>query len=81
MSAQRLRVLRHPVLGDLPEAPMVTIIVDGEAILARDGEPVAAAMLAAGIRVMRTTPSSDKPRGIFYGVGRRRARHHPAWTG
>ncbi|MDI3340491.1 MAG: (2Fe-2S)-binding protein [Sphaerobacter sp.] len=65
-----LRVRTHPVLGDLPPAPEVTIFVDGRPIPARAGEPIAAALLASGIRVCRTMPRSRQPRGVFCGVGR-----------
>lgn len=65
-----LRVQRHPVLGDLPEANLVTITVDGRAITARAGEPIAAALLASGIRCCRTMPQSREARGPFCAVGR-----------
>ena len=51
-----MRVEKHPILGDQPEAKMVTIIVDGKKIQAREGEMVAAALTAAGIRTFRKTP-------------------------
>ncbi|MBX5445388.1 (2Fe-2S)-binding protein [Sphaerobacter sp.] len=65
-----LRVRQHPVLGDLPPTTEVTIYVDDRPIPARAGEPIAAALLAAGIRVCRTMPNRGRPRGPFCGVGR-----------
>ncbi|MGI6603771.1 MAG: (2Fe-2S)-binding protein [bacterium] len=65
-----MRVNEHPVLGQLAEAPEVTIEVDGRSITAREGEPIAAALLAAGIRVFRTTRRLGHPRGLFCGIGR-----------
>ena len=62
--------MNHPVLGSLDPAEQITIVVDGVEIEAIKGEPVAAAMLAAGIRVIRTMPTTGAPRGIFTGVGR-----------
>ena len=50
-------------------APKVTVTVDGGVIEAREGEMVAAAMLAAGILQFRTTPVSDSPRGPFCMMG------------
>ena len=44
------RIENHPVLGDLPPAKSITIYVDGEPVEAREGEPVAAALLAIGYR-------------------------------
>lgn len=64
------RVRIHPVLGDLPAAPEVTIFVDDRPILARAGEPIAAALLASGIRVCRTMPMAGSRRGPFCAVGR-----------
>jgi predicted molibdopterin-dependent oxidoreductase YjgC len=47
----------------------VTVTVDGDAIEAREGEMVAAAMLAAGILQFRTTPVSGAPRGPLCMMG------------
>ena len=47
----------------------VQITVDGEVIPAFEGESVAAAMLAAGRRVLRHTHLENQPRGIFCGMG------------
>ena len=65
-----MRVETHPILGDLPTASSVIIIVDGRKIEARDGEMIAAALTAAGIRTFRKTPIYHKPRGVFCAVGR-----------
>ena len=43
--------------------------VDGREIRARDGDTVAAALLAAGIRHIRTTPVSGKPRAPYCLMG------------
>jgi sarcosine oxidase subunit alpha len=40
----------------------VTIHLDGEPVTAREGDTVAAAMLAAGVDHTRTTPVSGAPR-------------------
>lgn len=65
-----MRVEKHPVLEDLPEAKLVTITVDGRRIQAREGEVIAAALSAAGIRAFRKTPIHHKPRGLFCAIGR-----------
>lgn len=65
-----MRVENHPILGEQPAVKMVTIIVDGQKIQAREGEMVAAALTAAGIRTFRKTPIRHKPRGIFCAIGR-----------
>lgn len=47
----------------------ITIIVDGEPVQAREGESVAAALIAAGRRLMRYTAREGAPRGYFCGMG------------
>ncbi len=64
-----MRVTHHPILGDLPDSNEVKIRVDGKEITAVAGEPVAAALAAAGIRVHRYTAERSEPRGIFCAIG------------
>lgn len=45
------RVTEHPILEDIRK-PDTYIIHDGKRIPAVTGEPIAAALLAAGVRVM-----------------------------
>src|SRR3954465_3486729 len=49
--------------------PALTISIDGVAVQAREGDSVAAAMLAAGQTVSRTTPASGAPRAPFCMMG------------
>ena len=55
----------------LPEerAEAVTVMVDGTPVTAREGDSVAAALLAAGLRAFRTTAVSGKPRGPLCMMG------------
>lgn len=64
------RIIEHPVLGPLPEVPMVKIIVDGEQMEAREGEMIAAALIATGKKYFRKTIKTHEPRGIYCGIGR-----------
>ena len=64
-----MRVTRHPLLPDEPE-PDCVIYCDGRPVPAKSGEPIAAALLAAGVRVFRETPKKRTPRGIYCGIGR-----------
>lgn len=45
------------------------IDVDGDKILAFEGETVAAALLASGRRVFRKTEIRKSPRGLYCGIG------------
>ena len=64
-----LRVGRHPVLGEMGRGRPVTIYVDGRPVPAREGEPVAAALYASGIRITRYARLSGEPRGPFCMIG------------
>lgn len=64
------RLTEHPTLGPHVNALSVTMIFDGQPIEACDGEPIAAALLAAGVRVLRTMPRSGDPRGGYCMIGR-----------
>ena len=64
------RIHEHPLLGVLDAAQKITITVDGKEIEALQGEPIAAALIAAGIRVFRYTRKREEPRQIWCGIGR-----------
>ena len=63
------RIKKHPVLGDLETKETCTIYVDSQPIEARKGEPILAAMIAAGFDVTRRTEEFNSPRGLFCGIG------------
>ena len=58
---------RQPDL--IAERGAIDIVVDGGVIHARMGDTVAAAMLAAGMMCVRTTPVTGAPRGPFCMMG------------
>lgn len=66
MSKDRLSDLRFAA-GKRPEP--VTIYVDGSPVLAYPGEALAPALLAAGVRVLRTSPNAGTARGMFCLMG------------
>lgn len=65
-----MRVEDHPILGKLEEKKEVTIFYNGQPIKALEGEPIASALMAAGIKSFRTTAKRKEPRGIFCAIGR-----------
>lgn len=65
-----LRVGEHPILGDMSRGRRVIIYVDGSPVPAQEGEPVAAALYAVGIRTTRLSRHSGEPRGPFCMIGR-----------
>lgn len=64
-----MRVAHHPILDDQETADMVEITVDGNKFTARNGEMIAAVLLAKGIKIHRHTAKNHEPRGIFCGIG------------
>lgn len=65
-----VRVIDHPILSKIPEKRVVQITVDGRQIDALEGEPIAAALMANGIRVFRRTRKRHEPRSVFCAIGR-----------
>lgn len=63
-----MRIVSHPVLQEIEDVKWVEITVDGRKIRAREGESIAAAMLAANIRIARYTSVRSEPRGLFCGI-------------
>ena len=65
-----MRVTEHPILDAVDTSKTVTIYYNGEPVEALEGEPLAAALMNAGIRSFRTTATRHEPRGIFCAIGR-----------
>lgn len=63
------RLVAHPRRGPAPPAPLVAITVDGTAIAARAGEPLLAALVAAGHTTLWRSARRDEPRGGFCHAG------------
>jgi len=64
-----MRIANHPILGKTNKGRLVTFDFDGKVIEGYDGEPIAAALRAAGVLVHRHTKKGS-PRGIFCAIGR-----------
>ncbi|WP_141503058.1 (2Fe-2S)-binding protein [Paenibacillus luteus] len=63
------RIEHHPVLGPLPPAATLSFSFDGNNYKAREGESVAAALLANGVRTLRLHEEHGSPRGIYCNIG------------
>ncbi len=66
---QGMRIYKHPILGDLKERKKVIIIVDGQEVEALEGEPIAAALVAAGKKVFHKTGKRNDSRGYYCAIG------------
>lgn len=64
------RIDEHPILGKTEKGKKVTFLYDGKEVEGFEGEPIAAALKAAGVMVHRYTKKKHEPRGIFCAIGR-----------
>jgi predicted molibdopterin-dependent oxidoreductase YjgC len=62
-----LRISDHPII-DFPKGREVEFTFEGEQLTGIEGEPIAAALHAAGVRLLRVTPGG-RPRGLFCAIG------------
>lgn len=63
------RILHHPVLDSIDETNTVSFTFDNKKFTALRGEPIAAALLANGIRTLRHHEETGTPRGIYCNIG------------
>lgn len=64
------RIEEHPILGVPDKGALVTFTYNGKEIQGHEGEPIAAALKAAGVMVHRYTSKQHRPRGVFCAIGR-----------
>ena len=63
-----MRVEKHAILT-YEERPTVTFTFDGKELEGKEGEPIAAALIANGITILRYTEHEHAPRSLFCGIG------------
>lgn len=64
------RITNHPILGETPQGKLVTFTYNGRTLEGYEGEPIAAALRAAGVMTHRYTAKRHEPRGVFCAIGR-----------
>ena len=64
------RITNHPILGEIEEKKKVTFSYDGKQLEGYEGEPISAALKAAGVMRHRYTAKTHEPRGVFCAIGR-----------
>lgn len=65
-----MRIQEHPILGHYEKGKKVTFYFDNKEVEGYEGEPIAAALMAAGFLTHRHTRKYDSSRGIFCAIGR-----------
>ncbi|MHB8947254.1 MAG: (2Fe-2S)-binding protein [Bacillota bacterium] len=63
-----MRIVEHPIL-DFKPGRLVRFTFEGRELEGFEGEPIAAALHAAGVRVLRKSAKLHRPRGFFCAIG------------
>lgn len=64
-----MRIQSHPIL-EFKKGNRVTFFFEGRPVEGYEGEPIAAALHAAGIKVLRHSVKLNRPRGFFCAIGK-----------
>lgn len=65
-----MRIQEHPILGEPEKGEKVTFYYNGKEVEGYEGEPIAAALMNAGVWAHRYTRKNKEPRGVFCAIGR-----------
>ena len=60
-----MRIDEHPILGKPQKGKKITFYYNEKKVEGYEGEPIAAALLNAGVWTHRYTRKRNEPRGIF----------------
>ncbi len=63
------RILNHPVLGPVENKKRITFTFDGQTFEGFEGDTIASALLANGIRTLRVHEETGAPRAIYCNIG------------
>lgn len=63
-----MRIREHPIL-EFPEKQEVTFTFEGQILKGFEGEPIASALHANGIKVLRYSLKDHQARGFFCAIG------------
>ena len=63
------RILKHPVLDPVESNKVVTFTFDGKTYEGLEGDTIASALLANGIRQLRVHEETGAPRAIYCNIG------------
>lgn len=63
------RILNHPVLGPVDKKERITFTFDGKTFEGLEGDTIASALLANGVRQLRVHEETGAPRAIYCNIG------------
>lgn len=64
----KMRITDHPILSFEATAP-VPFTFDGQPMVGRQGDTVASALFANGVKVLGRHPQTGRPRGFYCAIG------------
>jgi len=63
------RITKHPIL-QFEEKPVITFTFEGRKLQGREGDTIASALHANGIKVLSHSRRYHRPRGFFCAIGK-----------
>lgn len=63
-----MRITNHPIL-EFPQKEKVSFTFNGQTLEGYAGEPIVAALHAAGVTVLKHSHELNRPRGLFCAIG------------
>lgn len=66
---ETFRIQDHPILGRNTQKESIDFRFNGKTMKGYRGEPIAAALLAGGIRILRKHEESGNTRGLYCAIG------------
>ena len=63
-----MRITEHPIL-QFPLTREIIFTFEGKKLKGHEGEPIAAALHASGVKVLRYSPKDHRARGFFCAIG------------
>lgn len=63
------RIINHRILGRLEDREEITFTFDNKTYNGFEGDTIASALLAHGIRTLRVHEESGTPRGVYCNIG------------
>ncbi|MBE1553338.1 (2Fe-2S)-binding protein [Sporosarcina limicola] len=63
------RIIDHPILGKLDDTDIISFTFNNKEYRGLKNESLAAALLANGVRTLRSHEESGAPRGIYCNIG------------
>lgn len=63
-----MRISEHPIL-EFPVKKEINFTFEGQSLQGYEGEPIASALHANGIKILRHSPEDHRARGFFCAIG------------